>query len=372
MKYKLKTGTLKTKIEYGDINFKVESRMNKKRGFIFVSKVLGKHIPVKIDKLLEVPKKLNEKLGDIKGRTLFIGFAETATGLAQNIFEYSSCKDKFYIQTTRVQLNKQIFLKFEEEHCHAPSHIIYQPNFSMKNFDNLVLIDDELSTGNTCFNIIQELKKKMNFKNIYVVSILNWMKDFSKFKNIKFIQLVKGEFEFTPNDKIIENKNITSISKQKNLDNLFLNNYGRFGVKKLEEFKTKINFYKKSSLNCLELLKLGGDNYKNWILKDYKKVLVLGYGEFMYIPQKIASVLQNNNPNSKIYSQTTSRSPLFLKDTTQFKDIEDIDFFIYNLNKRKYDLIITVYETKEQRLPHNFTKVLLDKKICNNIVEIFC
>ena len=57
-------------------------RQNPKRGFLFVSKVLGKHWPVRPSDAYKVYEMLANKLGEIDGPVWSVGLAETATGFA--------------------------------------------------------------------------------------------------------------------------------------------------------------------------------------------------------------------------------------------------------------------------------------------------
>ena len=74
-----------------DLNdiMEVGSRNNSKRGFLFVSKILGKHIPSNPKTINRYTQKLTNKIKNkIKNdNVLFVGFAETATCLSQLIFE---------------------------------------------------------------------------------------------------------------------------------------------------------------------------------------------------------------------------------------------------------------------------------------------
>lgn len=67
----------------------VGSRNNSKRGFLFVSKILGKHISNNPKTINQYTQKLTNKIKNkIKNdNVLFVGFAETATCLSQLIFE---------------------------------------------------------------------------------------------------------------------------------------------------------------------------------------------------------------------------------------------------------------------------------------------
>ena len=126
----LKTGTLKIELNK-ELNNLIDfgSRMNKKRGFLFVSKVLGKHIPTKpsdMEKVyLNLAKILKPKLNNKP--TVVIGFAETATAIGHGVYEKLNIKDSFYIHSTRFKTSKEVLLNFYEAHCHAPSHIFYNP-----------------------------------------------------------------------------------------------------------------------------------------------------------------------------------------------------------------------------------------------------
>ena len=81
---------------------------------------------------LGVPdRKLSEKSLKYKSKlptkTVFIGFAETATGLGHAVFNHF--EDAIYIHTTREEmLNMEPSFFFEEEHSHATSHRVYVPN----------------------------------------------------------------------------------------------------------------------------------------------------------------------------------------------------------------------------------------------------
>ncbi|MFN4150261.1 MAG: phosphoribosyltransferase domain-containing protein, partial [Candidatus Sericytochromatia bacterium] len=148
----LKTGLLKVKS--GDMLDELtgfSSRLNKKRGFLFVSKVLGKHIPCKPSAMKKVHKLLAEKLKlelkDFYTPTVVIGFAETATGIGNGVYDELNLPNSFYIHTTRYQLSFPKLAEFKEEHSHAPSQLLYQvKDDDMKDIllkaENIVLVDD--------------------------------------------------------------------------------------------------------------------------------------------------------------------------------------------------------------------------------------
>src|SRR5262245_26328094 len=87
----LRCGTLTLRIEQSELPLEelcdFASRRNRKRGFLFVSKVLGKHIPVRPSRMADVHTRLARKLLEVPGPVVLIALAETATGLGQGIFE---------------------------------------------------------------------------------------------------------------------------------------------------------------------------------------------------------------------------------------------------------------------------------------------
>ena len=108
-------------------------RANPKRGFLFVSKVLGKHLSVPPSTMKKTHQELAEKIAALQlpEPVLFVAMAETATGLGQGVFEASlarGLKDALFIHTTRAQLeDASVALSFSEPHSHATGHLIYQP-----------------------------------------------------------------------------------------------------------------------------------------------------------------------------------------------------------------------------------------------------
>ncbi len=191
--------------------FTMAARKNKKRSFLFVSKVLGKHIPANPDLAIlngmalaaryyeetcktrlpqtgdilsvlktgkgseETYRKIKENLFPLERPTLFIGFAETATALGHAVFE-SFSDNAFYIHTTRENIaeakNK---IAFEEEHSHATSHRVYPLGSDMPGSDcPVVIVDDEMTTGKTALNIIEAIHRIHPRRAYSVLSILDW------------------------------------------------------------------------------------------------------------------------------------------------------------------------------------------------------
>ena len=123
------------------------SRINKKRSFLFVSKVLGKHIPVSPKKMRTTHNNLAGLINPeiINDNLLVIGLAETATGLGWGVFEALKAQSKFYIHTTRVKLKTKQLVQFQESHSHSTEQYLYYPKstkFNKAIIDHIIIIDD--------------------------------------------------------------------------------------------------------------------------------------------------------------------------------------------------------------------------------------
>lgn len=369
MKIKLKSGLLslnveKTEVEISDI-CGFASRQNPKRGFLFVSKVLGKHYPVKPHKMKEIYKILADKISSITGSEktpLFLGFAETATGLSSGVYhswKNNNPQHSYFIHTTRYHFSdKKVLLNFQEEHSHATGHIVYHPedkNFSLSKHDTLVLIDDEMTTGKTMTNFIDEFLPldECKIKNIILVCIKNWMLDESvslfreKFPHVKFdfVHILKGSYTFEKDYSFVceSMPNVDGNNLPKN--SMISKNYGRFGIEKFPSYEFK------------ETLKS---------LDKSKKTLVLGTGEFSYHPFLLAEYLEQQGLD--VVYQSTTRSPIMVSNDIKYKISfidnydDNIANFIYNVAENQYEQVLICYETN-QLADFNLDKILNAKNI---------
>jgi hypothetical protein len=356
MNISLKTGTLKIK-ESTELNrlLSFSSRINKKRGFFFVSKVLGKHIPTTPSIMESTYKELANLIPKSEEKTLFVGFAEAATALGQGVFEALNQDNSFYMHSSRFKTSHEVLLSFQEEHSHAPSHIFYAPQDKslqelLENITRIVLIDDEVTTGNTANNLIEEFKKILpKVKTYTLITILDWSS--KKYDNFDIYSLYKGHFSFEKNTKDFSNTIKSEAKDIPSLEKVIPYNFARYGTKKL-------------NIDVKKYIKL--EDFRN------KKVLVLGTAEFMYAPYLLAKVLEDAGVET--YFQATTRSPInidgAITSKIEFKDnyFENIDNFLYNVIDRDYDKVIVCYETKS--LPKNFDlKAKLEKKF--DTQEIF-
>lgn len=328
------------------------TRANNKRGFLFVSKVLGKHYPVKPSNMLTVYQNLSGKLNSLtKGldNICFIGFAETAIGLGAGVFNEwqnsNSNKNSLYMPTSRFKLNHPVLFEFQEEHSHATDHLIYEPleeknKILFKSCENLVLIDDEISTGKTLFNFIEQYRKlNSQLKNVFLISIKNWInkdnKDIitSNFSdiNIEFISILSGEFVFHKNpDYFVEN--VPKLDGKNEVKDYLFDN---------DSFQFRYG-YNKIDFDFTEDTKLIDMN---------KKTLILGSNEFLIKPYFFAKHLESLG--LEVYFQSTTRSPIILDVDIKYKNTsfdnynDNIENYLYNVSSDMYEQIIICLETKE-------------------------
>lgn len=286
---------------------------NPKRDFLFVNTLLGKHIAVQGRDALMIHRALGDKVYELfkeKGwenkKVLLVGFAETATALAQNIMFYSlKFKEKFplnivgYTQTTREELpsNQYTNIAFEEEHSHATSQKLY---FDKElDYDVVLFVEDEITTGNTILNFISQFEKHQSGKDYAVASILNWQNDkdaktFSE-KGVEVAFLVRGKMKTElPSFSIKEGKEYDLYQDEVNYKaNLSLRNNPRLPMT-VEEFSKYVTFGDNKDKEFSKLISL----------KDSKKkTLIIGTEENMFVPIFFAIIIDAD-------VKATTRSPI--------------------------------------------------------------
>lgn len=329
---------------------------NKKRTYLLVNPLQSKHIPASPSKSLDMMKALGEKVAiKYPNAKLVIGFAETATAIGAAV---ASClaEDCMYIHTTREEINGiSDWVEFNEEHSHAVEQKLYSKNLGnqVANTQEIILVDDEISTGKTLINITQQLKKKcpeLKDKKIIAASIINRLTDMNLNRllceGIECEYLVKlPEKDYTDAVKSIEisspvdfvNEDSSDIETiEIPLSEPFLN--PRLGI--------SISDYNKF---CSKTAKKLFEELKGNICKT-DDVLIIGTEEFMYPAIKVALEFESQQVANSVYCHSTTRSPIGVNDNEgypirngykicSFYD-KKRETYIYNL--RKYDKIIII------------------------------
>ncbi|MCL6573761.1 MAG: phosphoribosyltransferase family protein, partial [Bacillus sp. (in: Bacteria)] len=298
-----------------------------------------------------------------------IGFAETATALGQSFFDcFTSAA---YFHTTReVVSGKNPEITFEEEHSHATSHRCYIPLEMIRNEREIILVDDEMTTGKTALNIINSIHEKFPRQMYTVVSILDWrskedQKSFYRLEQIlgikiNVVSLLSGNVEVKQMRDMkagatenIECKSVempvehvqlasffsaTPFSTLNKLEKIpFIEETGRFG-----RLSSENNLLHQKVSEAAAFLKEK---------RTGKTTLCLGTGEFMYLPMKLAAEM-----GSGVYYQSTTRSPIYIENQEgygarygiTFPNPEDptISHFVYNIPPGHYDELFIFFERK--------------------------
>ncbi|MCC0633499.1 phosphoribosyltransferase family protein [Clostridioides sp. ZZV15-6388] len=345
-------------------------RNNSKRRFLFISKKLGKHLackPSEMDNLGKLMATIYNKKNKVASNGTVIAFAETGTAVGHSFFDYLS-GDYEFIHTTREQFDELENLDFLEEHSHATDQNLYFEMLDNFKFgDEVILVDDEITTANTCMNIIRKIQSIYPKKKYTICSILNWVSDENLKKisslekelgcKIEFVYLFKGDFNFDINEDIVANYNDnctisqSSIMKDDKINlivnhvNVDLEDYignkkyirytGRFGINKREQIKLKEIVKRESKKIVIES--------KESLKKKAEKVLFLGTEEFMYIPMLFAKEKENQ---CDIYYHSTTRSPIINIDKNNYpirskfklKSFynSDVQNYIYNIDRHDF------------------------------------
>jgi len=160
------------------------ARANPKRGFLIVSRVLGRHLPTSPQTLRAAADALAAQIpGDLPGPVLFCGMAETATGLAQSVWAAWRARHpdvaSAYIQSSRqIAARARILTRFEEGHSHAASHMVQvsgdiEPTLAAAR--SLVIVDDECSTGSTFVEAAEALVAALpQIAAVHCASLTDW------------------------------------------------------------------------------------------------------------------------------------------------------------------------------------------------------
>ncbi|MEZ2718212.1 phosphoribosyltransferase family protein [Niallia circulans] len=404
--------------------FKMAARINKRRAFLFVSKLLGKHLPIEPKKGLLTGFMLaaryeeimtgkhspqRERLLEIYHDTslpfvdkpfiqkevsnpIIIGFAETATALGHSFFQ--AFKQASFFHTTREKINGlDPIISFEEEHSHATSHRCYVKKDILDNNREIILVDDELTTGKTAINIIRDLHRKHPRDKYTLVSILDWRSNKWQLE----MKALEEELQITVHSVCLLKGCFELVGEQINLPPIMESLVTNDGNPSVEYIS--LENYVKARIIPLISTNLAGERNEFQYLKDTgrfgiyteegtdewikqaakvlkkKRVgtsLCVGTGEFMYIPMKLASFMGED-----ISYQSTTRSPIYPNDEEHYgaqtaycfanpKDLEIVNY-LYNIKPNQYDDIFLFFErnVKEDSLKELLTalKAVQVKKI---------
>lgn len=330
-------------------------RINPKRAFLFVSKVLGRHIPV-------APRQMRQAFGDLANLIpdnlpepiLVIGMAETAVGLSAGFHQVLQQRypHTLLLNSTRHAQNGKLLTTFSEDHSHASQHLIYQSDDETINQQlfatkTLIMVDDEASTGNTCQNVVNALQQAglEQLQQVHLATLVDW--SLAKINNHQLDNpafyrhhLLSGDWQWTEktNAKSVAMPDVatTEAGSQPLLNT---GNWGRFPTFDTDNGLATLQ---KSLTNQLDISTLND-----------KKVLVLGSNEFVWLPFLLAEKLEQQGIFVKFSALT--RSPIAVlpdsavRSVLQFYDNYGLGMtnFVYNVNPDEWDVVLLCVETAQ-------------------------
>ncbi|PHM66335.1 adenine/guanine phosphoribosyltransferase [Xenorhabdus stockiae] len=353
----LNSGTLTVTAECGETSlealFDIAERRNPKRAFLFVSKVLGRHIPVSPSIMRTVYQQLSDKFPvNLPGPVLYIGMAETAVGLAAGVFQETRHKvtSPIFLTSTRHPVEGDLLCEFKENHSHATDHLIYWPKEEhlrqrVSHARTLVLIDDEATTGNTFLNLFEALRCAglEHIEHIITVTLTDWSGQ-SIIKRcplpVSVISLIEGEWQWDADSSapvpVMPAVNVTARGK---VDIIGTQNWGRLGLDDIQY-----------DLGAEILANVG------------EKVLVLGSSEFVWQPFLLAERLEQEGAAVKFGS--TTRSPIScghaIQSVMAFTDNYGLGIpnFLYNVAHQQFDRVLLCLETPKAAVDPNLMEQL--------------
>ncbi|MFP4014045.1 MAG: phosphoribosyltransferase family protein [Chitinispirillaceae bacterium] len=346
---------------------------NSRRSFLFVSKILGKHIPITPCTLVEATEHLSRLwLGEYFGSDvntiseplLVIGFAETATAMGHALFSHLEGNVSYLHSTREHSPDISPVLYACESHSHATDHDFYLTDRKLiTGAKHILVVDDEITSGRTALELIRAIDEQFPGKEYSVASFLDWRTKDNRNaflagingREVKAVSLLRGEVVrntlWSPSEKFLNswNKNDNPISFKtielpftpsdyRNESDRFMAFSGRFGMGREDQEKLE-----------REISSFGHEIRRN---RDGGKTLFLGRGECMYIPLRLAMEAGEN-----VFFHATTRSPAWpsgknasygIKNGISFEALDGSTYreYVYNILDRSYDELFLVTENR--------------------------
>ena len=323
-------------------------RINPKRAFLFVSKVLGRHIPVSPSIMRHAFTDLAELVPDgLPEPVLVIGMAETAVGLGAGVHQVLQQRypEAIYVTTTRHPVHgAPLLARFLEEHSHAQDQLLYgSPDAELQqqilNSKSIVLVDDEASTGKTFVNLIHALQQAglNQISHVVTATLADWSSGIHIADlNCQSVALMTGKWQWRDAEHPIQiNMPKVDTVAFGAFDTLAQPTWGRLPIQD------------------------SGAHIRLAVQPD-ERILVLGSGEYVWSSFLLAEYLQQQGADVRFSAIT--RSPIAVGHAIQsalaFSDNYGLGIqnFVYNINPQDYDRVLITVETAT----HSVAKSLLE------------
>lgn len=305
-------------------------RRNPRRAHLLVSHVLGKHIPARPNRVRSAADALGdlvvERLGaDVAAASTVLGFAETATGLGHCVAErmQAAC---YLHSTRRTGDDVVVHGSFEEGHSHAQNHQL-QPSsadlLSPRSDGWTVLVDDEISTGDTALDAVAALERLRPNGRYVVASLVDMRTPESSAANrvasatlgvpVEFVALRCGRAELPSRliDAVAElpTPELNPATVRAPVDHVpgvwpaDVPESGRHGF-----LATDTAGFHRGVAGLAEQLAP--------LLTPGEPVIVIGHEELMYLPLCLAERLAEGGVDARV--QSTTRSPAHVQNSSGY------------------------------------------------------
>lgn len=268
-----------------------------------------------------------------------VGMAETAVGLGAGVARHLTNKshDGVFHHTTRF-LVPSPWVRIREAHSHADTmHLATldeTPRQAIATSQDIVLVDDEVSTGRTLAQLAEALLAQPELgqvKRLHIVSLVSWLSEEDRaqlmtklppsIKDVRFVQLMAGRFTFTPYPayQAVLPSNVDTDFCSALMDQIT-------GQRKLP--------IEREGLHGLHITN-GGPELPS-IAKEllHLPTTVMGMGEFLDSPFRLALAMESSGGD--VVFQSSTRSPIALGDCINTKiehpapGAPDKRHFLYN------------------------------------------
>jgi len=323
------------------------ARRNPRRGFLFVSRLLGRHIPVRPSTMRATYRDLAARVAaDLPGPVLFVGMAETAVCLGTGVFDEWTRRtgrgDALFVHTTRYALDEAPAFEFVEEHSHATGHKVHVPADPedaalMRAARSLVLVDDEASTGRTFGNFVRAAGAFCGaVERVACVVLTDWSAgraaeaaSAAAGVQVDVASVLEGEYRFVPDPAAPAAAMPHLEGDGRSRSGMLALNHGRRGVRR-DPF---------DPVPAADRL----------APRAGERTLVLGSGEFVWAPFRLAEELEARGAD--VWCQATTRSPVMVGHAVAsalvFRDNygDGIENYLYNAADRGYARVLLCQET---------------------------
>ena len=334
-------------------------RINPKRAFLFVSKVLGRHIPVSPHIMRHAFTDLAKLVpGDLPEPVLVIGMAETAVGLGAGVHQVLQQRypEAIYVTTTRHPVHgAPLLARFLEEHSHAQDQLLYgSPDAELQqqilNSKSIVLVDDEASTGKTFVNLIHALQQAglNQISHVVTATLADWSSGIHIADlNCQSVALMTGKWQWRDAEHPI----------QINMPKVDTVAFGAFAT--LAE----------PTWGRLPIQDSGA--HIRLAVQPDQRILVLGSGEYVWSSFLLAEYLQQQGADVKFSAIT--RSPIAVGHAIQsalaFSDNYGLGIqnFVYNINPLEYDRILITVETVADSVAKSLLEALPNAEVISAV-----